>query len=54
LGIIVVLSIEARIASTIYDKGLIFMKDSDILLTGDKWNLAVNIALDDYANLIKG
>jgi hypothetical protein len=54
LGIIVLLSIEARIASTIYDKGLIFMKDRDILLTGDKWTLAVNIALDDYANLIQG
>lgn len=40
--------------STLYDKGLIFMKDRDILLTGDKWTLAVNIALDDYVNLIQG
>jgi hypothetical protein len=30
------------------------MKDRDILLTGDKWTLAVNIALDDYVNLIQG
>jgi hypothetical protein len=30
------------------------MKDRDILLTGDKWTIAVNIALDDYLNLIKG
>jgi hypothetical protein len=35
-------------------KGLIFMKDRDILLTGNKWTLAVNIALDDYLNLIRG
>jgi hypothetical protein len=26
----------------------------DILLTGDKWTLAVNIALDDYVALIQG
>jgi hypothetical protein len=43
---------KAEMASTIYDKGLIFMKDRDILVTGDKWTLAVNIALDDYVNLI--
>jgi hypothetical protein len=30
------------------------MRDEDILLIGNKWNLAVNIALDDYVNLIKG
>jgi hypothetical protein len=30
------------------------MKDRDILLTGEKWTLAVNIALDDYLNLIRG
>jgi hypothetical protein len=53
LGITVVLSIEARIASTIYDKGLIFMKDRDILQTGDKWTVTVNIALG-YASLIQG
>jgi hypothetical protein len=30
------------------------MKDRDILLTGDKWTIAVNVALDDYLNLIRG
>jgi hypothetical protein len=30
------------------------MKDRDILLTGDKWTIAVNIELDDYINLIRG
>jgi hypothetical protein len=33
---------------------LVFRKGRDILLTGDKWTLAVNIALDDYVNLIRG
>jgi hypothetical protein len=37
-----------------YNKGLIFLKDRDILLTGDKWTIAVNIALDDYLSLTKG
>jgi hypothetical protein len=37
-----------------YNKGLIFLKDRDILLTGDKWTIAVNIALDDYLTLTKG
>jgi hypothetical protein len=35
-----------------FDKGLVFVKDTDILLSGDKWTIAVNIALDDYAILI--
>jgi hypothetical protein len=30
------------------------MKDRDILLTGDKWTLAINTALDDYMALIRG
>ena len=30
------------------------MRDRDILLTGEKWTLAVNVALDDYVDLIKG
>jgi hypothetical protein len=30
------------------------MKDRDILLTGDKWTIAVNVALDDYLSLIRG
>jgi hypothetical protein len=32
-----------------FDKGLVFVKDTDILLSGDKWTIVVNIALDDYA-----
>lgn len=35
-----------------FDKGLVFVKDTDILLSGDKWTIAVNIALDDYTLLI--
>jgi hypothetical protein len=54
LGSITVLSAEAGLTSTLYDKGVIFMKDRDILLTGDKWTLAVNTALDGYVNLIQG
>ena len=34
------------------DKGLIFVKDTDILLSGDKWTIAINIAIDDYAALV--
>jgi hypothetical protein len=30
-----------------FDKGLAFVKDTDILLSGDKWTIVVNIALDD-------
>jgi hypothetical protein len=37
-----------------FNKGLIFMKDTDILLSGDKWTFAVNVALNDYLSLIKG
>jgi hypothetical protein len=36
-----------------FDKGLIFVKDIDVLLSGDKWTIAVNIALDYYAILIE-
>jgi len=36
-----------------FDKGLIFVKDTDILLSGDKWTIVVNIALDDYNILIE-
>jgi hypothetical protein len=51
---IIAFSTEAGVAPTIYNKGLIFMKDRDIMLTGDKWTFTVNIALDDYVNLIQG
>jgi hypothetical protein len=34
------------------DKGLIFIKDTDILLSGDRWTIVVNIALEDYATFI--
>ena len=35
-----------------FDKGLIFVKEKDILLSGDKWTIVVNIALDDYDTLV--
>ena len=35
-----------------FDKGLIFVKETDILLSGDKWTIVVNIALDDYDALV--
>jgi hypothetical protein len=54
LGTIIAVGTRAGVASTLFDKGLIFMKDRDILLTGERWTLAVNIALDDYVNLIQG
>jgi hypothetical protein len=36
----------------VFDKGLIFVKDTDILLSGDKWTIGVNVALDDYSTLV--
>jgi hypothetical protein len=36
-----------------FDKGLIFVKDTDILLSGDRWTIVVNIALSDYDVLIE-
>ena len=35
-----------------FDKGLIFVKDTDVLLSGDQWTTVVNIALDDYTNVV--
>ena len=35
-----------------FDKGLIFVKDTDVLLSGDQWTIVVNIALDDYTNVV--
>jgi len=35
-----------------FDKGLVFVKDTDILLSGDEWTIVVNIALDDYDALV--
>jgi hypothetical protein len=32
----------------VFDKGLIFIKDTNILLSGDKWTIVVSITLDDY------
>jgi hypothetical protein len=29
---------------TVFDKRLIFVKDADILLSGDKWTIVVNVA----------
>jgi len=31
-----------------FDKRLIFVKETDILLSGDKWTIVVNVSLDDY------
>jgi hypothetical protein len=31
-----------------FDKGFSFVKEAGILLSGDKWTIAINIALDDY------
>jgi hypothetical protein len=36
-----------------FDKGLIFVKETDVLLSGDKWTIAVNIALNDYEDLVE-
>ena len=38
--------------SRTFDKGLIFVKDTNILPSGDKWTIVVNIALDDYTALV--
>ena len=35
-----------------FDKGLIFVKETDMLFSGDKWTIAVNIALDEYESLV--
>ena len=35
-----------------FSKGLIFVKETDVLLSGDKWTIAVNIALDDHEDLV--
>jgi len=37
-----------------FDKGLVFLKETEILLSGDRWTVAVNIAIDDYSSLILG
>ena len=36
----------------VYGKGLIFVEDTDILLSGDKWTIAGNIALGDCNTLV--
>ena len=35
-----------------FDKGLIFVKETGILFSGDKWTIVVNIALEDYETLV--
>ena len=35
-----------------FNKGLIFVEDTDILLSGDKWTIVINTALDEYEALI--
>jgi hypothetical protein len=36
-----------------FHKGLIFVKETDELLSGDKWTIAVNTALDDNKTLVE-
>jgi hypothetical protein len=36
-----------------FDRWLVSVKDTDILLSGDKWTIVVNIALDDYDTRIE-
>jgi len=36
----------------VFGKGLIFVEDIDILLSGDKWTIAGNIVLDDCNTLV--
>ena len=36
-----------------FDKGLIFVKDRDVLLTGDKWSIVLEVAVDDYVQMIQ-
>jgi hypothetical protein len=43
---------ESNLGANSYDRRL--MKDRDILVTGNKWTLAANIALDDYIAFIQG
>ena len=38
----------------VFDKGLVFIKETEILLSGDRWTVAVNIAVEDYSSLIFG
>ena len=30
------------------------MKERDILLTGDKWTIVIEIGIDDYRSLVQG
>ena len=36
------------------NKGLVFLKDREILLTGDKWTIVLEISFYDYIKLIQG
>jgi len=38
----------------VFDKGLVFIKETKILLSGDRWTVAVNTAVDDYSSFILG
>jgi hypothetical protein len=35
------------------NKGFVFVKDADILLSGDKWTIVINIALHDFTTLVQ-
>jgi len=37
-----------------FGKGLFFTKETDVLLSEDRWTVAVNIPLDDYSSFIFG
>ena len=34
------------------DKGLVFIKERDILLTTDTWTIVISISTEDYDNVI--
>ena len=36
------------------DRGLVFLKERDVLLTGDRWTVVVEIGIEDYVYLVKG
>ena len=36
------------------DKGLVFLKDRDILITGQKWTIVLEVGIDDYVYVLRG
>ena len=35
-----------------FNKVLVFLKERDILLIGDKWTIVMEVAVDDYVRMI--